>query len=87
MAGTRGEGLLLAVRLAAPVAARVAAALLEAGFVVNAVAPDALRLAPPLILTAEQADSFVAALPAALDEAASSRPDADPSDQHERSAR
>jgi acetylornithine aminotransferase len=67
VAGTRGEGLLLAVRLAAPVAARTAAALLDAGFVVNAVAPDALRLAPPLILTAEQADSFVAALPAALD--------------------
>jgi acetylornithine aminotransferase len=67
VAGTRGEGLLLAVRLAAPVAARAAAALLDAGFVVNAVAPDALRLAPPLILTTEQADSFVAALPAALD--------------------
>ena len=33
----------------------------------NAVKPDALRLAPPLILTAEQASTFVAALPAALD--------------------
>ncbi len=70
VAGARGEGLLLAVRLGAPVAARAAAALLDAGFVVNAVAPDALRLAPPLIITAEQADSFVAALPAALDRAA-----------------
>ena len=37
-----------------------------AGFLVNAVQPDAIRLAPPLILTAEQADAFVAALPAAL---------------------
>jgi len=69
VAGTRGEGLLVAVRLSAPVAPAVAAALLEAGFVVNAVAPDALRLAPPLVLTADQADTFVEALPAALDAA------------------
>jgi acetylornithine aminotransferase len=69
VAGVRGEGLLLAVQLTRPVAARVQAALLDAGFVVNAVAPDALRLAPPLILTADQAGTFVAALPAALDRA------------------
>jgi acetylornithine aminotransferase len=37
------------------VAPQVARAALEAGFIVNAVAPDAIRLAPPLILTAEQA--------------------------------
>ncbi|PFG42910.1 acetylornithine aminotransferase [Isoptericola jiangsuensis] len=53
--GVRGRGLLLAVQLARPVAAEVAAAALEAGFVVNAVAPDAVRLAPPLILTTDQA--------------------------------
>ena len=35
--------------------------------------PDVLRLAPPLILTAEQATTFVAALPAALDAAAERR--------------
>jgi acetylornithine/N-succinyldiaminopimelate aminotransferase len=70
----RGEGLLIAVQLAAPVAARTAAALLEAGFIVNAVAPDALRLAPPLILTEEQAGSFVAALPLALDRAGAHDP-------------
>jgi acetylornithine aminotransferase len=69
VAGTRGEGLLVAILLSAPVAPVVAAALLEAGFVVNAVAPDALRLAPPLVLTAEQAGTFVEALPAALDTA------------------
>jgi len=55
VAGVRGRGLLLAVQLTRPVAADVAAAALEAGFVVNAVAPNAIRLAPPLILTAEQA--------------------------------
>jgi acetylornithine/N-succinyldiaminopimelate aminotransferase len=31
---------------------------------VNAVSPDAIRLAPPLILTTADADEFVAALPA-----------------------
>jgi acetylornithine/N-succinyldiaminopimelate aminotransferase len=67
VAGVRGEGLLLAVQLARPVAAVAAAALLDGGFVVNAVTPDALRLAPPLILTGEQATTFVEALPSALD--------------------
>ncbi len=76
LAGTRGVGLLLAVRLARPVAGGLAAALLERGFIVNAVAPDAIRLAPPLILTTQQAATFVAALPDALDAAA--RPDPDP---------
>ena len=36
------------------------------GFIINAPAADVLRLAPPLILTTAQADSFVAALPAIL---------------------
>ncbi len=67
VAGTRGEGLLVAVQLGAPVAGAVAEALLDAGFIVNAVTPDALRLAPPLILTLEQAGTFVAALGEALD--------------------
>ena len=69
VAGVRGAGLLLAVQLTRPVAAAAASALLDAGFIVNPVAPDALRLAPPLILTRDQADSFVDALPAALDKA------------------
>ncbi len=64
---TRGEGLLIAVQLTAPVAGAVAAALLERGVIVNPVTPDALRLAPPLILTAEQADGFLQALAPALD--------------------
>ena len=38
-----------------------------AGFIVNPVQPDALRLAPPLVLTDAQVDDFVAALPALLD--------------------
>jgi len=58
VAEVRGEGLLLAVRLSREVAPALQAAALDAGFIVNAVAPDAIRLAPPLVLTAEQARSF-----------------------------
>jgi acetylornithine/N-succinyldiaminopimelate aminotransferase len=65
--GVRGAGLLLGIVLAEPVAGAVATALRTAGFLVNPVQPGVLRLAPPLILTAEQADAFLAALPAALD--------------------
>jgi len=70
VAGVRGAGLLLGIGLTAPVSADLAAALRAAGFLTNNAVPDALRLAPPLILTAEQADAFLAALPAALDAAA-----------------
>ncbi len=69
VAGVRGEGLLLAVMLDRPVAAEVAQAALRAGYIVNPVAPDAVRLAPPFILTREQAAQFVTDLPAVLDAA------------------
>ncbi|MFC8502207.1 acetylornithine transaminase [Pedococcus sp. NPDC057267] len=67
--GVRGAGLLRAITLAADVAPAVAAAAREGGFIVNPVAPNALRLAPPLVITTEQVDLFVAALPAFLDAA------------------
>jgi acetylornithine/N-succinyldiaminopimelate aminotransferase len=51
------------------VAAAVEAAARQAGFLVNAVQPDAIRLAPPLVLSAAEADEFTAALPGILDEA------------------
>lgn len=69
--GVRGAGLLLGIVLTAPVAGTVSGALTQAGFLTGAVQPGVLRLAPPLILTAEQADAFLAALPAALRAAAS----------------
>jgi len=69
VSGVRGAGLLLGVVLTAPASAAVTARLRDAGFLVNPVQPDVVRLAPPLILTADQADAFLAALPAALDEA------------------
>ena len=67
--GVRGRGLWLAAQLAAPRAAAVEAAARAAGYLVNAVQPDAVRLAPPLILDAGQAASFLTALPAILDAA------------------
>jgi acetylornithine aminotransferase len=66
VAGVRGRGLLLAVELTKPIAAPIAAAALEAGFIVNPVSADALRLAPPLVLSAEQAEGFVTAVPSIL---------------------
>jgi acetylornithine aminotransferase len=65
----RGAGLLLGIVLTENVGPATAVAAREAGFIVNAPAPDVLRLAPPLILTTEQADSFITALPGILDAA------------------
>jgi acetylornithine/N-succinyldiaminopimelate aminotransferase len=64
--GVRGSGLWRAIVLAEPVAPAVEAAARQAGFLVNAVQPDAVRLAPPLVLSAAQADAFTAALPGIL---------------------
>lgn len=66
----RGRGLLCGVVLTAPRAKDAEAAARRAGFLVNAAAPDVIRLAPPLIVTEAQLDGFVAALPAILDDAA-----------------
>ncbi|SCL33972.1 acetylornithine aminotransferase [Micromonospora nigra] len=71
----RGAGLLLGIVLTAPVSAVAAGALREAGFLVNPVQPDVLRLAPPLILTAAQADAFLAALPTALTASSTEAPE------------
>ena len=55
----RGRGLLDAVQLRAPCAGDLASWALDHGLIVNAVAPDALRLAPPLIIQADQIDLAV----------------------------
>ena len=65
--GIRGRGLLLGITLAAPIATAVADAALSAGFVINAPCPDVLRLAPPLVITADLLDTFVAALRGLID--------------------
>lgn len=63
-----GAGLLLGVELAGehPDAKAVAARALEAGFIVNPVTPERLRLAPPLTITHEEIAPFLAALPGLL---------------------
>jgi acetylornithine/N-succinyldiaminopimelate aminotransferase len=66
VAGVRGRGLLLAVELTERVATEVSVAALDAGFIVNPVSADALRLAPPLVLAADQAATFIDALPSVL---------------------
>jgi acetylornithine/N-succinyldiaminopimelate aminotransferase len=66
----RGRGLLRGVVLTAPAAKPVEAAARDAGFLVNAAAPDVIRLAPPLVITEAQMDEFVTALPGVLDQAA-----------------
>jgi len=71
LAGVRGRGLWLAAVLTSPSAAAVEAAAREAGFLVNAVQPDAVRLAPPLILESGQAAAFLDAWPAILEAVAS----------------
>ena len=70
LTGVRGRALWLALELDGPHSAAVEAAARHAGFLVNAVAPDAVRIAPPLVLTADEADVFTAALPEVLAEAA-----------------
>ncbi|WP_327654918.1 acetylornithine transaminase [Streptomyces sp. NBC_00483] len=65
----RGEGLLLGIVLTGPRAPQVQQAAQDAGFLVNAPAPDVVRLMPPLNLSDAEADAFLAALPAVLDTA------------------
>ena len=67
---TSGAGLLIGIGLTAPASAAVAGAAREAGFLVNNAVPNRLRLAPPLILSHEQAGEFLTALPGILDTAA-----------------
>jgi acetylornithine aminotransferase len=62
----RGRGLLLGVVLRAPIAADIEAALRHQGLIVNAVAPDVIRMAPPLVLTDDDLDWVAERWPLAL---------------------
>ncbi|MGV0718988.1 acetylornithine transaminase [Mycolicibacterium sp. XJ662] len=66
----RGRGLLLGMVLTSAAAKAVEATARDAGFLVNAAAPEVVRLAPPLVITDEQVGAFLSALPAVLDTAA-----------------
>ncbi len=65
----RARGLLVGIDLDRDVAPGVAAAAQRHGVIVNACAPATIRLAPPLVLTAEQAGEFLDVWPRVLDEA------------------
>jgi acetylornithine/N-succinyldiaminopimelate aminotransferase len=62
----RGRGFLLAAVLSGPYAAQVEKAARRHGLIVNAVRPDAIRVAPPLILNSEDLALVAAAWPAAV---------------------
>jgi acetylornithine/N-succinyldiaminopimelate aminotransferase len=62
----RGAGLLIGIGLTESVSAQVAVSAQEAGFLVNPVLPNTVRLAPPLVLQSSQAQRFLAELPSLL---------------------
>ena len=66
IADRRGTGLWRALVLAEAKAGAVEAAARDRGLLVNAVKPDVLRLAPPLILTKDEVDEAVPKLAEAL---------------------
>ena len=65
----RGEGLLIGLDLSAGVSAEVVAAAQEAGFIINNPTPHRIRLAPPLVLTEDDVNAFLASWPGILDSA------------------
>jgi acetylornithine/N-succinyldiaminopimelate aminotransferase len=58
VSGVRGQGLLIGVALAQPIAAEVSARCLEAGLIVNAPNDSSIRLAPPLIVGDDEIAEF-----------------------------
>jgi acetylornithine aminotransferase len=64
----RGAGLLLGIVLTEPLAAQVQQAAQGAGLLVNAPAPDVVRIMPPLIIGDAEVDAFLRALPGILDD-------------------
>ncbi len=63
----RGAGLLLAAQLQAPEAREVVASALARGLLVNAVRPDSVRLAPPLLVRDDEIDQALAILKESLE--------------------
>ncbi len=65
----RGTGILIGLTLVGPAAPDVVTAAQAAGWIINATGPDRIRFAPPLVVTDDDVDAFVAAWPAILDTA------------------
>ncbi|AJT40622.1 acetylornithine transaminase [Psychromicrobium lacuslunae] len=68
----RGSGLLIGFDLAQPIAAELVRLGLDVGFIINSPGPRTIRLAPPLIISEAQSDSFITALPKMIETALSS---------------
>ncbi|WP_456698793.1 acetylornithine transaminase [Aeromicrobium sp. P5_D10] len=68
VAEVTGRGLLVGVVLREPLSAEVHKAALEAGLILNNPTPERLRLAPPLILSEDQAADAVTAIRGILDQ-------------------
>lgn len=68
----RGSGLLIGFDLDQPIGAKLVQLGLAAGFIINSPGPNTIRLAPPLILSAAQSDSFITALPKIIETALTS---------------
>ncbi len=72
----RGAGLLIGIVLTEPLSAQVQTAAQDAGILVNAAVPGTVRLAPPLVVSDEETDAFLQALPGVLDQVhRAARPD------------
>ncbi|MFI9820241.1 acetylornithine transaminase [Streptomyces sp. NPDC052013] len=67
IAHVRGAGLLLGIVLTEPLAPQAQQAAQDAGFLVNAPAPDVVRLMPPLNLGDDDVEALLQALPGILD--------------------
>lgn len=67
VAGTRGAGLLIGIRLSAPVAGEVRAAAHERGLIVNAPTDDVIRIAPAYTIGDAEVAEFLTLFAAALE--------------------
>lgn len=66
----RGKGLLIGIELKEDVAAKITAIAREKGLIINAPRPSVLRIAPPLIIHAEQVDQALEILSEIFNEVA-----------------
>ncbi len=68
----RGQGLILGIQLASPVAVEVVTKALEQGFVLNYIGDSIIRFLPPLIIQKEDVDALIPVLRKILEEVAES---------------
>ncbi|MGI6623052.1 MAG: acetylornithine transaminase [Acetivibrionales bacterium] len=63
----RGKGLMIGVQLAAPIAVKLKKKFLEQGFLIGSVGDNIIRMLPPLIISKDDIDMYIAALDKVLD--------------------